>query len=129
MANPNLKVKYTNEVAPALMQKFGYKSTMQIPRLDKVVLLGRNSDYLVSEDLAVLIFLFCCLTGEKYDSIASFDIHRFYLLTLKYFGSERQYLEVLLFSELSCHRAKDTCATGGLVFLDDDRCVLIELDI
>ena len=37
MGNPNLKVKYTNEVAPALMQKFGYKSTMQIPRLDKIV--------------------------------------------------------------------------------------------
>ena len=38
MANPNLKVKYTNEVAPALMQKFGYKSTMQIPRIEKIVI-------------------------------------------------------------------------------------------
>ena len=37
MANPNLKVKYTEEVAPALMQKFGYKSTMQIPRIEKIV--------------------------------------------------------------------------------------------
>ena len=37
MANPNLKVKYTNEVAPALMQKFGYKSVMQIPRIEKIV--------------------------------------------------------------------------------------------
>ena len=37
MANPNLKVKYTNEVAPALMQKFGYKSTMEIPRIEKIV--------------------------------------------------------------------------------------------
>ena len=37
MGNPNLKVKYTNEVAPALMQKFGYKSVMQIPRIEKVV--------------------------------------------------------------------------------------------
>ena len=37
MANPNLKVKYTNEVAPALMQKFGYKSVMQIPKLEKIV--------------------------------------------------------------------------------------------
>ena len=35
---PNLKAKYTAEVAPALMQKFGYKSTMQIPRLDKIVI-------------------------------------------------------------------------------------------
>ena len=35
---PNLKAKYAAEVAPALMQKFGYKSTMQIPRLDKIVI-------------------------------------------------------------------------------------------
>ena len=35
---PNLKAKYVAEVAPALMQKFGYKSTMQIPRLDKIVI-------------------------------------------------------------------------------------------
>ena len=34
---PNLKAKYREEVAPALMQKFSYKSTMQIPRVDKVV--------------------------------------------------------------------------------------------
>ncbi len=34
---PNLKTKYTNEVAPALMKKFEYKSVMQIPKLDKVV--------------------------------------------------------------------------------------------
>ena len=32
-----LKEKYVNEVAPALMKQFGYKSVMQIPRLDKVV--------------------------------------------------------------------------------------------
>ncbi len=34
---PNLKAKYQAEIAPALMQKFGYKSVMQIPRLEKVV--------------------------------------------------------------------------------------------
>ena len=34
---PNLKAKYQQEVAPALMQKFGYKSPMQIPRLEKIV--------------------------------------------------------------------------------------------
>lgn len=30
--------KYNAEIAPALMQKFGYKSTMQIPKLDKIVI-------------------------------------------------------------------------------------------
>ena len=33
-----LKVKYTEEVAPALFKKFRYKSTMQIPKIEKVVL-------------------------------------------------------------------------------------------
>ena len=33
-----LKDKYTSEVAPALQETFRYKSTMQIPRLEKIVL-------------------------------------------------------------------------------------------
>lgn len=32
-----LKEYYKNEVAPALMKKFEYKSVMQIPKLDKIV--------------------------------------------------------------------------------------------
>ena len=32
-----LKVKYTEEIAPALMNKFQYKSVMQIPKLSKVI--------------------------------------------------------------------------------------------
>ncbi len=32
-----LKEKYKAEVAPALMKKFSYKSVMQIPKIDKVV--------------------------------------------------------------------------------------------
>ncbi|MCI8856314.1 MAG: 50S ribosomal protein L5 [Clostridiaceae bacterium] len=34
---PNLKDKYNAEIAPALMKKFEYKSVMQIPKLDKIV--------------------------------------------------------------------------------------------
>jgi len=34
---PNLKAKYTTEAAPALMKKFAYKSSMQIPTIEKVV--------------------------------------------------------------------------------------------
>ena len=33
-----LKEQYVNEIAPALNSKFGYKSVMQIPKLDKVVI-------------------------------------------------------------------------------------------
>ncbi len=32
-----LKELYVKEVAPALLKKFGYKSVMQIPKLDKIV--------------------------------------------------------------------------------------------
>lgn len=32
-----LKEQYVNEVAPSLMKKFGYKSVMQIPKLEKIV--------------------------------------------------------------------------------------------
>ena len=33
-----LKEMYKSDIAPALMKKFGYKSVMQIPKLDKVVI-------------------------------------------------------------------------------------------
>ena len=33
-----MKDLYTEKVAPALMSKFGYKSVMQIPKLDKIVI-------------------------------------------------------------------------------------------
>ncbi len=36
MANPRLKDKYTNEVIPALKEKFQYKSVMQVPKLLKI---------------------------------------------------------------------------------------------
>ena len=33
-----LQEKYNNEVAPAMMEKFGYKNIMEIPKLDKIVI-------------------------------------------------------------------------------------------
>lgn len=33
-----LKEKYTKEVVPALMSKYGYKSIMEVPKLEKVVI-------------------------------------------------------------------------------------------
>lgn len=34
---PRLKTKYNEEVAPALMERFKYKSPMQIPRIEKII--------------------------------------------------------------------------------------------
>ena len=33
-----LREQYEKEVVPALMKKFEYKSTMQVPKIDKVVI-------------------------------------------------------------------------------------------
>lgn len=33
-----MKDRYEKEVAPALMEKFGYKSPMQIPKLEKIII-------------------------------------------------------------------------------------------
>jgi large subunit ribosomal protein L5 len=35
---PNLKTKYREHVVPALMKEFSYKSIMQVPRLEKIVI-------------------------------------------------------------------------------------------
>lgn len=51
-----LKEKYLNEAAPAMMQKFQYKSVMEIPKLEKVVLnmgLGNTKENAKALDAAV----------------------------------------------------------------------------
>ncbi|MGB4292495.1 MAG: 50S ribosomal protein L5 [Bacteroidales bacterium] len=35
---PELKKKYKEEIVPALMKEFNYKSVMQVPRLEKIVI-------------------------------------------------------------------------------------------
>ena len=35
---PNLKKKYTDEIMPNLKKEFGYKSIMQIPKLEKIII-------------------------------------------------------------------------------------------
>ena len=61
-----LKEYYISDVAPALMKKFEYKSTMQIPKVDKIVINVACSDAKdsskvldsVSKDLGII-------TGQK----------------------------------------------------------------
>ena len=36
--SPRLKGVYENEVVPALKEKFGYKTIMQVPRIEKIVI-------------------------------------------------------------------------------------------
>ena len=57
---------YSKEIAPALMKKFGYKSVMQIPKLDKIVLNVGCGD---AKDNAKVIDNVCAelalITGQK----------------------------------------------------------------
>ena len=67
MANmPNLKKKYQEEVAPALMQKFGYKSVMQIPRLEKIVVnVGCSEARENAKVLDAVVSDLTTITGQK----------------------------------------------------------------
>ncbi len=67
MANtPNLKKLYQDEVAPALMQKFGYKSTMQIPRLEKIVInVGCSEAKENAKVLDAVVNDLTTITGQK----------------------------------------------------------------
>ena len=63
---PNLKAKYQAEVAPALMQKFGYKSTMQIPRLEKIVVnVGCSDARENAKVLDAVVSDLTTITGQK----------------------------------------------------------------
>lgn len=58
--------KYKNEVAPALMEKFGYKSVMQIPKLEKIVVnigMGEAKDNPKAVDAACADL--AAITGQK----------------------------------------------------------------
>lgn len=76
-----LKEKYYNEVVPALRERFGYKSVMQVPRLEKIVLnmgvgeAAQNAKELESAmaDLAAISGQKPAITRAK-KSIAAFKI-------------------------------------------------------
>ena len=54
---PALQKRYREEIAPALMKEFGYKSVMEVPTIQKIVVnmgLGEGVQNPKSVDLAVL---------------------------------------------------------------------------
>lgn len=65
--NPRLQKKYRDDVVPALMKKFGYKSVMQAPRLVKICLnqgvKGSTSDKKMIDDAVNEMTL---VTGQSY---------------------------------------------------------------
>ncbi len=63
---PTLKDKYKQEVAPAMMSKFGYKSVMQIPRLEKVIVnVGVGEAKENAKVLEAVVGDVATITGQK----------------------------------------------------------------
>jgi large subunit ribosomal protein L5 len=63
---PRLKGKYTGEVIPALMKRFGYKSIMQVPRLEKIALnRGVNGAVNDKKLIDIAIEELTTITGQK----------------------------------------------------------------
>ena len=61
-----IKELYTSEIAPALMKKFEYKSVMQIPKLDKVVInVGVGDAKENSKAIDAVIADITAITGQK----------------------------------------------------------------
>lgn len=61
-----LKVKYNEEIAPALMKKFGYKSVMQIPKVEKVIVnVGCGEAKENSKIIDYVVRDIATITGQK----------------------------------------------------------------
>jgi large subunit ribosomal protein L5 len=78
---PTIRDLYVNEVAPALMKKFNYKSVMQIPKLNKVVVnVGAGDAKDNAKVIETIITELTAITGQKavptfaHKSVANFKI-------------------------------------------------------
>ena len=61
-----MKELYTSEVAPALMKKFQYKSVMQIPKIDKIVInVGAGDAKENTKVIDAIMADLALITGQK----------------------------------------------------------------
>ena len=61
-----LQVKYKNEIAPALMTKFSYKSVMQIPRVEKVIVnVGCGESKGNAKEIEAICKDIAAITGQR----------------------------------------------------------------
>lgn len=63
---PRLRDKYQSDVAPALMKKFNYKSPMQIPKIDKIIVnVGCGDAKENAKVLDAVVADITAITGQK----------------------------------------------------------------
>lgn len=78
---PRLKNKYKDEVIPSLMKRFGYKSIMQVPRLEKIAI-NRGVNGAVNDKKLIDIALdeLTTISGQKaVSTMSKKDISNFKL--------------------------------------------------
>ncbi len=110
-----LKEAYVNEVAPQMMKKFGYKSVMQIPKLDKVVInvaCGEARDN--SKVLDAIVSDIRTITGQQpvlckaKKSVANFKLREGMVIGVKVtLRGEKMYEFVDRFFNLALPRVRD----------------------
>ena len=110
-----LKEKYTAEIAPALNKKFGYKSVMQIPKLDKIIInvgCGEAKDN--SKVVSSIVNDLSIITGQKpveckaKKSVANFKLREGMTIGVKVtLRGDRMYEFLDRFFNLALPRVRD----------------------
>ena len=116
-----LKEYYTAEIAPALMKKFGYKSPMQIPKFDKVVInIGAGDAKDDSKVIDAIINDIGIISGQKAvpttakKSIANFKLREGTKIGAKVtLRGERMYEFIDRLFNLSLPRVRDFKGING----------------
>ena len=110
-----LKEVYVNEVAPQMMKKFGYKSVMQIPKLDKVVINVACGDAIQnSKVLDAIVSDIRTITGQQpvlckaKKSVANFKLREGMVIGVKVtLRGEKMYEFIDRFFNLALPRVRD----------------------
>ena len=110
-----LREQYKNEVIPALMKKFNYKSVMEVPKLEKIVLnVGLGDIRENPKALENTINDLCIITGQKpvvtkaRKSIAAFKIREGVNMGCKVsLRSEKMYEFAYNFFNVALPRVRD----------------------
>ena len=110
-----MKEKYLAEVAPALQKKFGYKSVMQIPKLDKIIInvgCGEAKDN--SKVVSSIVNDLSIITGQKpveckaKKSVANFKLREGMTIGVKVtLRGDRMYEFLDRFFNLALPRVRD----------------------
>lgn len=110
-----LQEQYVNEIAPALNKKFGYKSVMQIPKLDKIIInvgCGEAKDN--SKVVSSIVNDLSIITGQKpveckaKKSVANFKLREGMTIGVKVtLRGDRMYEFLDRFFNLALPRVRD----------------------